>query len=106
MRPFYWSRLADTAAANADLWKGLNESAARLDSKMSTLEGLFAKGAAAKPDATGPAAAPVKRGPVTIVDGKRQQNTGIMLGRLKLDNDQLRRAVRVTVSCRCDAGLF
>jgi hypothetical protein len=82
------------------LWSGLDESV--LSSKLGSLEGMFAKSAAPK---AGPASSaivsPAKRGPVTIVDGKRQQNTGIMLGRLRLENEQIKEAVRDSIVAIC-----
>jgi len=100
MRGLFWSKVPDTKV-DATLWKTVQDDSVKVP--VADIEKLFCaddpnKGTAAleaaaamKKAAAGNA--PKKSGPVMLLDGKRQQNAGIALARLKMAPSELRSAV-------------
>ncbi len=100
MRGLFWSKVPD-AKVDATLWKTVQDDKVKVP--VQDIEQLFCaddpnKGSAAaeaeavmKKAAAGNA--PKKSGPVMLLDGKRQQNAGIALARLKMTPSELRTAV-------------
>lgn len=81
------------------VFKGLTDDSVQLDT--STLEELFrASGGASGGATTGAAGAAgaaamtnKAKGPVLLLDGKRQQNAGIALSRVRLSHSEIRRMI-------------
>lgn len=96
MRGLFWNRIPDKTV-DKTLWKGLSDEGVKLD--VADLEGLFCAddpnkgkgGASASPKKA--SSGKKKSGPVLLLDGKRQQNAGIALARMKMKPDQVRAAV-------------
>ena len=104
MRGLFWNKLPD-GAVEASVFSTLDDGGVKLD--VAEIESLFRAAAAAAvvtadsnsgatPAAAAAAKAPAspsRPGPVLLLDGKRQQNAGIALARVRLPAEALRRAV-------------
>jgi diaphanous 1 len=86
LKGFFWSKLPDKNAALSK-WKDLPDTGINLD--LPGLESVFSS-AATKAGTTASVGTTTKSGPTLLFDGKRQQNGGIALARLRLTNDEAR----------------
>ena len=88
MKGIFWSVIP---ANNVDstLWKDLDDEKLEIDEEL-LIEHFAAKKSKSKKTGEAKAAAPKE---VKIVDGKKQQNAGIVMGRLKISTEDLRDAV-------------
>ncbi|KAJ3355198.1 hypothetical protein GGF32_002131, partial [Allomyces javanicus] len=100
LRGLNWSKLPPPAAA-ATVFKGMNETEIHATMDTKAFEDLFAAAAAggkkAAADTTESngnlAATPAKVQLISVVDAKRAQNCNILLKKIKLEIDEIKRAV-------------
>lgn len=82
VRSWFWVRIPDTKIEGT-VWEFLTDDKPALD--VSILDTTFGKGDVKAAVTVDPSAAPKRAVAITILEAKRQQNTGIVLGRLRLD---------------------
>ena len=103
MLGLFWTVIPVNKIAST-LWKDINDE--KVDMSVESIEGRFCKkrstsrksagkgGGASSAAAAGASAASKKsKGGVSILDGKRQQNGGIAVAKLKIDHDELKDVV-------------
>lgn len=92
LRGLFWGKVPD-AKIDETVWADLSDEHIRLD--VEALEKTFCKKqtAAKKAPAEGASAKPAKPKAINLLDGKRQQNGGICIAKLKMNNEKLKAAV-------------
>jgi len=91
MKGIFWSKIPNMNV-DSTLWKDLSDEKIVIDEKL-LMEHFSAKKSKAKKKTNEGEGKSEKPKEVKIVDGKKQQNAGIVISRLKMTTDELRNAV-------------
>lgn len=91
MKGIFWTSI-HARTIDETVWKDIDDTDVDIDAKL-LIEHFSAKKSRKKAEPSESKSGPASPKAITIVDGKKQQNAGIVISRLKMDANELRSAV-------------